>query len=772
MKTKDIAGANVRNLFAMGTESFIFHPRFVVLTSGIKWYPTSGAATGEDAWEVRPRDLYEIDLEVSVPEDWLVAGPGHREKILAGKVKQSTYRIAPTNPVPEVTLVSSNFERASTEVEDIEFEILFSKHHRYRFHDLSEIEVTLRARISSLLLRIKEHGLIYPYELFSLVEVPTSLRVFGGGWKMDTTLGPPGMMLMRESSLPNTNVSIGDELNAQSNVDMLGYSESQMLGTRWARSELSSFFNGNVFGENPTIGFARNFVGYQTSSTGKGARILNHVFEEVVQRLVFDRSIFLVDRIDTNPGRFFTFEVALANATRDIYDLFQFKESTATKSQEELALMHYSKQSGVWNDLEKFSLGDLSIEQAPLDSLRVVRAKSTALSRVILELLGRPLTAKLLGHIANTYKGRAYNYDDMLSAAQAIELDLADALGDWLNAKGLPGFILAEPSIQRLPDSERSRVFQASVTVHNAESFDGFATVSWIHKGWHGNERERTRSASKAFLVRGKESVRLSVTTHWPRPIDIVYVEPYLSLNREAIRIDIPASFDLENIVEEEAQPYVVDIVWSPSDSSEIVVDDVDEAFEVVYDNPSRTTLPVISFVRDLFGTTNSEEWDLGLQLFVPDRGTLPPKQRWVRRADARAHGKYRHTYAFIYQGNAERPSYAKFSARLPRSGRWRLDYHMPVEALDLNEREAQILLSLEKPTDWYERFSPGMTQFKVLHSQKNELIEFDAQAAEYGWNTLGEFDVDSTHVEVWISGASDKRTIYADAIRWVPQEE
>ena len=55
---------------------------------------------------------------------------------------------------------------------------------------------------------------------------------------------------------------------------------------------------------------------------------------------------------------------------------------------------------------------------------------------------------------------------------------------------------------------------------------------------------------------------------------------------------------------------------------------------------------------------------------------------------------------------------------------------------------------------------------------EREETIQFDAQDANHGWHTLGKFDVDSTHTEVWISGSSDKKTIYADAIRWVPLEE
>ena len=768
VNTKDIAGTNARNLFAMGTESFIFHPKFVVLTAGSKWYPTSGAATGEDKLEVRPRDLYEVDLTVSVPETWLVAGPGHREMVSTRNEKRSTYRIAPDNPVPEFTLVSSNFESASTVVEGVEFEVLFSKHHQRRFHDLSNIERSLKTRISSFIVQLKQAGLVYPYELFSLVEVPSSLRVFGGGWNMDTIMGPPGMVLMRESSLPNTKVKIVGELMSDHNADLFGHSETQRLKGSSAGTDLSSYFNSNVFGEHPTIGFARNFVRNQTSPTGFSCRFLEHVIDEVVQRLIFDRSVFVEDRIGTNPGRAFIFEVALANAKRSVYDLFDVYQPPRKKSREELALLRYGTRSEVWNDLKQYSLGELTFDHAPLRSFRVVRLKSSALSRIMLELLGKRQTTSLLGHLVNTYKGMPYSYDDMITAAKEIDLNLEEILGDWLNVRGLPGFILAEPSIKRLPDSVWGKVYQASLVVHNAEIADGFATVSWLNERLSGGQREDTRRQSRAFLVRGKESVRLSVTSNLPAPIDIVYVEPYLSLNRGALRIDIPDLLD-ENAIEEKARPYVVETAWLPTESQEIVVDDVDANFEIVYDRPPRTTMPVISFLHDLLGTSVVEESDYGLPLYVSEHETSPPKQRWLRCTDSRAYGRYRHTYTFIHQGKKERPSYAKFSATLPNSGRWRLDYHMPIEHLDPNDRESHILLVQGKRTDWYERFPPGATDVAVFHGKKREAVTFEAQQADHGWNTLGEFDVDSTNTEVWISGTSDLKTIYADAIRWVP---
>ena len=156
---------------------------------------------------------------------------------------------------------------------------------------------------------------------------------------------------------------------------------------------------------------------------------------------------------------------------------------------------------------------------------------------------------------------------------------------------------------------------------------------------------------------------------------------------------------------------------------------------------------------------------------YVFEDGEPPPKRRWVRRSDQRAYGQYRRTYALIHHGREGKPSHAMYRTTLPKTGRWQLEYHLPVEELAPNDQETRILMREGLPTDWHKLYPAGMTRIKVVIGEREETIEFDAQGADHGWHALGIFNVDSTQTEVWISGSSEKKTIYADAIRWVPLE-
>ena len=75
---KELNLIGAKRLFQLGQKSYIFHPRFVALMPGISWIPASGSAYGAGNLESRSRDYFLLDVEVSVPQGWLIAGPGSR----------------------------------------------------------------------------------------------------------------------------------------------------------------------------------------------------------------------------------------------------------------------------------------------------------------------------------------------------------------------------------------------------------------------------------------------------------------------------------------------------------------------------------------------------------------------------------------------------------------------------------------------------------------------------------------------------------------------
>jgi hypothetical protein len=98
---------------------------------------------------------------------------------------------------------------------------------------------------------------------------------------------------------------------------------------------------------------------------------------------------------------------------------------------------------------------------------------------------------------------------------------------------------------------------------------------------------------------------------------------------------------------------------------------------------------------------------------------------------------------------------HAVFSAELPRSGSWQLDYHLP-----------------ERPAGHTAR-RPGTWQLSVVDRNGDaHEVRFDASGGESGWNSLGTFDLAAGEVRVRVSDGTDGDYVVADAVRWVPVSE
>ena len=156
---------------------------------------------GGDDPRIRSVDYFEVDLKVDLPEGWLAAGPGRRTEMEGGS-DAASFRFSPPAPVPEVALVASRFESRSMEVEGVTLEVLMNKKHMKNLDVLAETGEKIREWTGDRLREAKEYGLGYPYDAITLVEVPNTLRSYGGGWRLDTAMAPPGMLLMRETGFP------------------------------------------------------------------------------------------------------------------------------------------------------------------------------------------------------------------------------------------------------------------------------------------------------------------------------------------------------------------------------------------------------------------------------------------------------------------------------------------------------------------------------------------------------------------------------------------
>jgi ABC-type transport system involved in multi-copper enzyme maturation permease subunit len=722
-------------LMLLGYDKAIFDRRFVALMPGIHWLPTPGPDVGRDDPRRRPTDFYEVDLEVSAPEAWLVAGPGRREGQAGG------FRFQPGAPVDQVALVASRFEAVSATIGDVHGELLLSPGHTDNLEVLAEASNEITEWLAERYEATAQSGLTYPYTGYTLVEVPTTLRSYGGGWRLDTTLAPAGMLLVRESGFPTARFE-----RVLRNRDELAEQEGGV--PRALRRRVQMFFENDFSGGNPFVAFARSCFLTVTGPEGPNALALEFVTENMAAEVVtgtrgyFSAHLFspeLQQVIGRTLGAYF-------GGGRQRGSFVDSVIRSATERPE------------VWSTVLTTSLRDLEPREDPQRSLDVLTLKGGAVAESVVDTLGADAAGRLLASLRQQHRGASFTVADVERAAAELGLDLTAYLDEWLGATNLPGFQVADVRAYRLADGDDgSARYQLALVLRNDEPVAGVASVlyGFGRPGEEGPRRGRGRGrggppgspAARAITIEwfdpiyleGQSAVELGVVV--PEPPVHVAVDPYLALNRETFIVDVP-EVDEQATVDAEVIEGVQPVPWEPTGDGTIVVDDLDPGFSV--ENPKgRDGLRISAR-----GQANGSVGDAGLPA-LELRGS-PPVQ-WARWSAAPLWGRYRHTAALARAGDGD--GRALFTASLPSSGSWELEVHLP--------RARGFPLR---------RWELGTVHLEVIRDgQSMGDASIDAGAAPRGWNLVDSWSLDSGEVTVALSNQSDGEMVVADAIRWVP---
>ena len=717
----------------LGIDAGVFSPRYVALMPGIGWLPHAGSDVPLGDPRTHPADFFEVDLEVEVPAGWLVAGPGRRQTLEAVG-DTARFRFNPGAPVPHVGVVASRFERVAIEAAGVELELLVHPTHDRNLRFFADAGKEIVARVEEILTEAEALGLGYPYGGLTLVESPTSLRGYGGGWRMDTTQSMPGVLLLRENSFTTSRFEFEFR-------DPDSFAEREGGLARAKVEAIERYFENDFSGGNLFLGGARNFLQFQTSARGEGALAIDFVLDELVTQLLTGTrgyfSAFMFDR--------------QGNAM--IGEIIASIVSGQMESVVEAVLAAASDRPSVWDRALASSLADLDPRDEAAQSLNVLALKSHAIARSILDGLGREKTAALLAELRIRYRGRNFEAADLAQIAVELDADLEPLIGDWLHEAMLPGFVTSPVVVERLADDGQGNPrYQTRVRVRNGEATPGLLRMRY-HTGGEDETDIRWDETDPVRLA-GHEAVEIGMLGSAP-PREL-WLQPYLSLNRQDVQLTVP-SVDQEEQMDAVAFLGVRPSEWRPPETTDIVVDDLDPGFSVesdLEDDGVRVGAGLASFFVGV------ADMDQGLP---ESNGVLGATVEWSRREDSSSWGKYRHTIAVVQSGEGTRR--AVFSATLPRDGRWRLALHLPALTSQRSTTSPAPGIRIGARTGLGGRL--GTYDLRLVVDGEDRALEFDGVAAETGWNVLGEFYLSEGEARVELSDLTSGRVVVADAIRW-----
>lgn len=708
---------SVNPLLLLGTDASIFEAEYVALPPDLHWLPVVGPNVEDSA---RGRDFHHVDLAVEVPEGWLVAGPGRRQETDV----DSQFRFAPEAPLPGVGLFAAPFERRAVEVAGVEFELLVVAGHLRNVDLLAGAEEAIVEWLGDRLDGAERFGLSYPYGGFSVVEVPGRFRSYAGGWRLDTALFPPGVMLLRETGLP------------LARLEHMLHSPNYSFGREGDENSRKAGVLRIVTGWTPTGGThhhaVRNLVSFQTGATGPGSTVLDLICRRLVSRLVWQDRLIIGGK-----------EISSGDFSAHRFDMrsrwgvgFGPMIGRLLGGPNPRAYLVTSNRPPVWEAAEHSAL--MGIEDSGLDSrlaVDVLSLKGGALEDAIVGALRSAPTGELIGELVRRHRGGHFDLEDLLRLGKELDTDIPSVAVDWLTASGMPGFLVSEVSVERLSDDDQGQpVYQVLVHVRNDEQTPGLVSL--------GMPRGRSGYAEgEVIRIRAQSSVEIGRVLEAP-PRE-VWLKPYLSLNRTQARLTVDPP-DPGTVVDRLPFYGARPSDWRPPVDDSIILDDLDPGFSV------QSVVPDRRWFRRRSGTSDDAVLDQGLPEFeIPTPG-------WTRQELPTGHGKYRRTAARVWKGEGE--LLATFAAVIPSEGRWRLDYHVP----DLG-RLSPFMFVFAGPRD-----SLGNYDIKVIANGETTAVEFDAGEAQ-GWNKLGEFELEAGEVRVQVSDLTTGEIVVADAIRWTP---
>lgn len=735
-------------LLFQGAEAGINDSSYVAFTPALAWYPLPGAHLQRDLKHIRPRDFFTLDLTVGVPDEWSVAGPGMAEHQQAGTTNSVAFR--PVKPVHEVALFSSEFERRTTEINGIEFELLVTPQNIRNVDMFRPILADLTAEIEELLDSASTKGLAYPFRSFTVVETPINLRSYGGGWRMDTVQSFPGIFALREGGFLQASFQAPFS-RLENNTEL---SEEEVSEKKLAY--LTGYFKNDTTGGNVFLAASDNLMQYQTDATGPGAIPLGYLLNYLARDLATDLDGFYSAHVS----------MSASSTTMSMMGSAQVAQNPDGSTLSQKFYEWFIDQPNVWEAMLANSIGSIqyeNIEDAKIN-LHVLHLWGHAMAKLLRSWLGDEQLGNLLAEVRTRYDGTSYTFADFNATAKELDIDLDQVLGDWLSQTNLAGFRASSVETVRLPDVEYSvPQYESSFYIENAEPVAGLVTVGYRLE--EGSDSEANIIQSKPIKIPGNSAVQVALVAE--DPIGYIRIQPYLSYNRSGFALNIVGRERIDR-VEREALPMVQPADWRYEIGNAVVVDDLDQGFTVDAQPERAGGMLGIAFFA-MSAAFGEPVQDQGLAAMDPNRlGFAFSFNEWSRQTLDQAYGKYRHTLARAFRKSSM--SNAHFTANLPTTGNWKLEYFMPSVRSFSNSfggafgGGANVRVSFGRRAWKWGDFEMWLTD-----GERKVPIEMDGEAAEHGWNTIGEFALDNPTITVSVSTNTSDGIVIADAIRWTP---
>ncbi len=709
-------------MYKLGKKHSFVKPDYVLLTRENLWYPVAGAMGTNGFGYQQNQDFIDFEMTVKTSPDLTVISQGQTEKAGEGE-----YHFISEIPLPQISLVIGEYQRASINVDSVEYELYTNKNHNYYkpfFTDIADtLEALIRDNMNDLEIQFNSD---YPYKRLSVIEVPVHFLAFEKPLQFHQEVVQPAQVFLTENAVKyesadfNLSVRRQERFSQRSNRSISpGESQSQMFNmfvtNVFKGQQFGRPFRGNNEAEQPDGNLFPNFYTFINTVKSTDWPVLDKAFEA-----------FMLTKMQDNRPSFF----------RRMEGLVEEEKANLLLEENSLAnVLSNSEESEMWND--------------------VLKIKSEALFSLIKSQVGIDTFDELLKQYLAENRFQTAGFESFVKTLPGdFQSEFKSFVENWYNQTELPAFYVSNMQSYKVLDNNRTR-YQLRFDIQNDSDVDGVISVSFRMGGrggfrgfgGGGNEDEEpprlykldSKNAYHVGIVLDTEprGMTINTLTSMNLPNEISERFEKMELNERAVPLDLirPAEYKAAIL------------------PGEIVVDNEDDGFKV-------EQVQEASILKRFLGIKEVEDDEyIGLN---PWR--IPTQ--WKKTVNDEFWGKNIHSAYAVKKGNGTNK--VSWTADIPSNGQYNIYTYINTSSLNMFSRRR----GGPPGGSGGGRDSDGLKEFNyiIYHDDGKEEVPVSLESADDGWILLGNYYLSSGKAVVELSDKTGGRVVLADAIKWVKQ--
>jgi len=738
---------------------------YLLLTPETCWYPRPGTSYSSESPDWQQSYFSSFDLHVTPLPNLIPLSVGKSEAN-----EQGTYTFRSEQPSQAIPLIIGNYKQKSVESDSTLYSVWYIDGHDFFSATLDTIRDTIPTMIQSVRDNLERtYRLNYPFERFSIIEVPAQFYSYSRTWSQAQETVQPEMVLFPEKGWTFDQMDFSRSIKNQMNMSR--NRGGQELNEYEAKMRA---LNGilNIF--------LRSEGGFDISAGERGS----------LELTTKANPYFLFPQLYNFRYNIFSPEWPVANRLIELY--IQNRSGNMTREREFNGLSNDEKANLLMRD---YSFVDLLSNIEHRDLLdNIIRLKAQRLFAYPEFNIGIEVFRDSVYSLLDRNTFQNIQFENLLDTlGQISDVKIEPEIAKWTEKTPLPFFVINQPEVVSYYD-RGLEYYVLKLTIRNDSDNDGIVNVNTLVTSSSGgggggggafnfggggggggfmmintlSSQDIDPRTNRKLPIAARQGVQIiSIWEDTPRRITI---NTLTSQNLPSI-VDLPIS----NILQETGRSLDVegDYILSAEsavateDINEVIVDNEDSSFSLTGRNLAGLLPKWLDKIEDnSFAYAGIPRWR--------------PPLFWTATTNASYYGTYIRSAYVVKSGDGSQT--ATWKVPVPSSGYYEVYYWIsssanaggrggpgggPPGGMPPGGGGQQAGRNNNSNTQ-----QNGEYLFKIKYDEEEPEDAFiNMRRATNGWNQLGVYFFDTDTISVTLSNKSKLNTVTADAVRIVKRQ-